>query len=93
MFGIRRASETVSTVFTAARETVETVSEVLPARDTPLKQGVNESAWFRLWWLMKISGLAGLSLRQRVNLLPPRKNPFNLQLFTPQRSAALLSQS
>jgi len=29
--------------FRSGRETVETVSEVLPARDTPLKQGVNES--------------------------------------------------
>ena len=28
--------------FESGRETVETVSEVLPARDTPLKQGVNE---------------------------------------------------
>jgi hypothetical protein len=30
--------------FHSAREVVETVSEVLPARDTPLKGGINESA-------------------------------------------------
>jgi len=29
--------------FHSARETVETVPEILPARDTPLKRGVNES--------------------------------------------------
>jgi len=30
--------------FPSTRETVETVSEVLPARHTPLKRGVNEGA-------------------------------------------------
>ena len=39
--------------FNSARETVETVSEVLPASGTPLKRGVNESAWCRAWWLME----------------------------------------
>jgi hypothetical protein len=35
--------------FHSARETVETVPEVLPACDTPLKRGVNESASCRAW--------------------------------------------
>jgi hypothetical protein len=41
----------ISTVLTAGEKPlkIETVSEVLSARDTPLKRGVNESAW----WLMK----------------------------------------
>jgi hypothetical protein len=39
--------------FHGARETVETVAEVLPARASALKRCGNESIWCRAWWVMK----------------------------------------
>jgi len=54
--------------FPGMRETVETVSEVLPARNTPLKRGVNESAWCRAWWLRIIRAKSSVSFAIHLGL-------------------------
>ena len=48
--------ETCFNGFPSTRETVETVSEVLPARHTPLKRGINESASVESLVAMKYLG-------------------------------------